>query len=246
MTAPATRATLAVAVDELERLTGAVRPLDAGDWARATTCGDWTVADLAAHVAEIAWRQAEAFHRYRLTTTDPPGPATVAADVEALPRRLDVAAAHLRAAIEADLDETPNVPLPFAPLPASIAGQVLAIEYGVHRYDIERALHGHGHLRPEVADFILGQLPVFLLIIGTDAPDGTAYRLRSDTVDVGLARVGGQWQLEDPPATRSCAIEASDETLALFVMGRVASDDPSVDASSADLATQFKQLFPGP
>ena len=38
-----------------------------------TPCAEWTIDDLAAHVASGAFRDAEAFHRARLGTSSPPG-----------------------------------------------------------------------------------------------------------------------------------------------------------------------------
>jgi uncharacterized protein (TIGR03083 family) len=248
MTAPETVAVFDVAVDELARLTEAVRGLDSGAWARPTGLGEWTVADLTAHVAGVAWRQAEALHRYRLGVAETPSDAVVASDPAALPGALDVAAAHLGAALAADFDESPNVPLPFAPLPVSIASRVIAIEYGFHRWDVERALGRDAVLRDEVAQYLVGQLPVFLLLVGTDAPDGTGYRLRSDNLDVIVVRADGQWSLGDPgpPTAQVCTIEGDDGALALFAMGRIGAEDAALTVSSADLASRFKQFFPGP
>jgi uncharacterized protein (TIGR03083 family) len=246
MTAPETVAVFDVAVDELSRLTETVRGLSAEAWARPTGLGDWTVADLAAHVAAVTWQQAEAFHRHRLSLTDAPTNAVVHADPAALPGCIDVAAAHLRSALSHDFAETPNVPLPFAALPVSIAARVIAIEYGFHRYDVQRASGRAGELRAEVAGYLLEQLPIFLLLIGTEAPDGTAYRLRSDSLDVTIVRADGQWSLDPPSADAQCTIEGDDAALALFAMGRIDPSDPALHVSSPELASRFKQLFPGP
>jgi uncharacterized protein (TIGR03083 family) len=236
---------LDVAVDELEGLKRSLYGVGANAWAMPTGYGDWTLADLGRHVAGVAWRQAEAFHRHRLGLADAPAQADVVVDAADIPRAIDTSVAHLRSALSSDLAESPPVPLPFASLPTGIAAQVIAIEYGVHRYDVQRALGRQAVLRPEVAGYILGQLPIFLLMIGADVPDGIGYRLRSDACDLAIARVDGEWQLVDPIG-RSCDVEATDESLALFVMGRLSATDPSVRVTDLEFGDQFKQCFPGP
>src|SRR5205814_3364011 len=112
-------------MEELDAIADVVTRLYPEDWQRPAGLGDWTIAELTAHVAEIAWRQAEGFHRYRLATAEPPGAAPIAPDPRELPGRLECAADHLRSAAAHGFDETPAVPLPFAPLPANIAAQVI-------------------------------------------------------------------------------------------------------------------------
>ena len=119
MTVHAASRTLDLALGELGALADVLTGLADGDWSRPTALGNWQVVDLAGHVAEIAWRQAEAFHRYRLATSDAPAPAAVTADRSQLPGLVATATDHLRAATRNDFEESPAVPLPFAPLPAS-------------------------------------------------------------------------------------------------------------------------------
>ena len=234
-----------LAMQELDGIIDVAKRLYGEDWERPAGLGEWTVAELGAHVAEIAWRQAEAFHRYRLATAEAPGPAPIPPDPRDLPERLACSADHLRSAAAHGFDETPAVPLPFAPLPASIAAQVIAIEYGVHRYDLHRAVDDITPLRADVAQLILDQAPVYLLMIGQPAPDGAGYRLRSDTLDMAIVRTDDQWQLAH---TRDavCTITGSDEDLALFIMGRLPHDDARLDRSGPAAHGRFKTLFPGP
>jgi uncharacterized protein (TIGR03083 family) len=245
LTSSPTTDTLAVARDELDAFIDTTRRLTENDWHRPTSLGDWAVRDLAAHVAEISWRQAEAFHRYRIATPDAPGPAPVAVDVRHLPTRLAASAEHLRAATQFDFEESTPIPLPFAALPASIAAQVIAIEYGVHRYDLHRSLNDRGSLHPEVVRYIIGQAPIYLLMIGRPAGDGAGYRLRSDSLDLAVVPAGDKWQLADAHDD-VCTVTGSDEVLALFVMGRVPHDDPRLTQSGPTVHGRFKALFPGP
>jgi uncharacterized protein (TIGR03083 family) len=241
----ATAETLQVALDELDAFVEALHRLRPDQWQRPTELVPWTVADLASHVIEIAWRQAEALYRQRVGTADPPGPARVATEPVELPTLAAVAAAHLRGAASAPFDETPPVPLPFAPLPASVAAQVLAIEYGLHRYDLHRALDDLGALRPEVACYILEQARVYLVVIGQAAPDGTTLRIESDTVATTLKRASDRWDVIDD-ATGASTIAGSDEEIALFIMGRLRAGEAGLRTTDPAAAANFKTLFPGP
>jgi uncharacterized protein (TIGR03083 family) len=128
----------AIALRELGLVASIVNDLPKPDFARPTALPGWTVEHLVRHVAATALRQAEAFHRARFTITESPTNATVTAPLVRLPTTLRAVLAHCANGIHSlDVANEPTVPLPYASLPASLAGYVLLVEYGIHRYDLQ-------------------------------------------------------------------------------------------------------------
>lgn len=212
-----------------------------------TRLAGWDVAALANHVAAVAWQQGEAFHRARMQIAEAPSYVAVklADPVDAIER----ATTHLRSGID-QLDATgePIVPLPFAALPASFAAAVLLIEYGVHLNDLEHALGESTELRGPAADAVIELMGAMLPGLASSGPDGPAsFALRAESrAPTSIAWRDGAWQ-SVPDGDADCTIEGSPSAIALFSLGRISADDPSLRVTGdAALGTAFKTFFPGP
>ena len=99
-----------------------------------TPCAEWTIDDLAAHVASGAFRDVEAFHRARLGTSSPPG--ELAIENTDLAEAIRLSVNHLRGALDHAPSRWPIIPMPFGHYPAATALQGLIIEFGVHHNDL--------------------------------------------------------------------------------------------------------------
>ena len=235
-------------VGQLREFERRVAALD-GEWKTPTSLTGWDVAELTRHVAAVAWMQAEAFHRARARIAETPSWIEVHADFNDLPQVLEQSRRNLESALDAlDLDPDPTVPLPFAPMPASIAVPVLVLEYGVHLYDLRAALDESPTLDGEVADVVLTLLPLWMPLAGTAADEGTSVELRTPTDSVAAVRyASGSWQAAGAEDMATCTITAPADHLALFALGRMSHDDVLLSVSGdATVAARFKELFPGP
>lgn len=238
--------TIDAALDALatftDRLRAAPDRLDA-----QTRLAEWDVATLANHVAAVAWQQGEAFHRARMQIAEQPSyvETKLTDPVDALER----AAAHLRSGIDQlDASGEPIVPLPFAALPASFAAAVVLIEYGVHLNDLEHALGDTTELREPVADAVVELMGAMLPGLASSGPDGPAsLALHAESrAPTRVAWRDGAWQSVADGDT-DCTIEGSPSAVALFSLGRISADDPSLRVTGdAALAGAFKTFFPGP
>src|SRR5687768_5576467 len=170
----------------------------APQWDVPTVCEGWDVDALACHLAAVTWQQAEAFHRSRILATEAPSWLEIAGDRDAVLAALDEDRTHLADALVRTVDEDRIVPLPFAPLPASIAAAALVLEYGVHHADLQRTLHGSpaARLDPFVARTIAGLLPALVPILVEKPPVApVTYRLRADTATVAVTYEGNAWRV---------------------------------------------------
>lgn len=245
----------AIALRELGETAALADGMTTGDYARPTALPTWTVEDLIRHVAGVAVRQAEAFHRARFTVADTPSDATIAAPVERLAPTLRAVLAHCAGGVdgldgaEGPDDSDPVVPLPYASLPASLAAYVVLVEYGVHRYDLELALSGKATLAPDVAGAIVDRLDLTLPALAAPGePPVDAIRLEpEDRPATALAWRSGRWTGGDD-AEAGCVVRGPADALALFVVGRVtpADDDRLAAEDPAGALAHFKTMFPGP
>jgi len=239
-----------VALRELDGFTTRLSQLDHASWQRPTRCEGWDVTALAQHVAGAAWQQAEAFHRARPDIAEPPSPVSVPQG----PKDLAAVVARSRRHLDQGLsrlarDCDPTVPLPFATLPASLATLVLVIEYGFHRNDLEWALGEETDLDADVSVTMLELLGVWLPALDGQKPDRpVGYRLAGGGgVVTNLAWREGAWHVGEDDGADTCEITGSDSAVALFSLGRVGADHPSlVRRDPAGIAGRFKQFFPGP
>jgi uncharacterized protein (TIGR03083 family) len=191
-----------------------------------TPCTDWTVADLAAHVAAGWFRDAEAFHRARVGSTAPPADLDLDGSA-ALPAVIRSAADHLSSAVRM-LPSDPGivVPLLFGPYAVADALRCLIIEFGVHTDDLAIAAGSRQPLlsgATVAALFGFGEL--YLLM--------QAEPLESDAVTLSLAAMsitwtGSRWR-RGAGAARECRIAGSDDAIARLMLRRIDVTDPRID-----------------
>lgn len=223
--------TKAIALRELE----GCRELLAGTsaWDAATACQGWDVEALARHLAAVTWQQAEAFHRSRILAGEAPSWLRVDGDRRAVVAALDEDRAHLAEALARTPDEQRTVPLPFAPLPASVAAAALVLEYGVHRADLQRAVEGapDDTLDRDVAAVIAPLLPALVPVLAQNDPSGPiTYRLVGDTATVSISWHDGSWR-GDEGNEPVCAVGGSDAAISLLALGRIGVAHPSLRVS---------------
>jgi uncharacterized protein (TIGR03083 family) len=218
----------------LRELDGCRRLLEgASTWDTATVCEGWDLDALARHVAAVTWQQAEAFHRARVLVTEAPSWLQVSGPRDEVLAALDEDRAHLADAFTRVVDEQRTVPLPFAPLPASIAAAALVLEYGVHRADLQRAIDGapDDTLDPEVASVIAPLLPALIPVLAQKDPGAPiTYRLVGNTTTASISWHEGTWR-SDEGNEPVCEVRGTDAAISLLALGRIGVDHPSLAVS---------------
>jgi uncharacterized protein (TIGR03083 family) len=239
-----------IALQELSVMASLVDDLRIGDFDRPTALPGWTVEQLVRHVTAVSLRQGEAFHRARFTITEAPTDATVTAPREQLAPTLRSVLEHCTVGVTRleTSDDGPIVPLPFASLPASLAGYVLLVEYGVHRFDLEKALSGVGTLAPDVANAMADLVGLTLpsLAASSDPPvDRIRFEPHGRSATT-LSWQSGKWRMTQDPES-SCVVQGPADALALFIAGRIPwTDERLAIQDTADGLRYFKAMFPGP
>lgn len=242
---------LTMALRELDVIATLADDITTTDYDRPSNLPDWTVEQLVRHIVSVAFRQAEAFHRACLTITEAPAEATLTAPREQLASTLRSALAHITSGSNAlDTASDPVVPLPYAALPVSLAGFVLLVEYGIHRYDIEQTVTGAGTLADEVAGAIADRLDLILsTLASTEAPPVTSIQLEPDGLPAKpLVWQSGKWEsAANDGQTPECVVRGPADAMVLFAFGRVpATDDRLAIDDPTGALGQFKTMFPGP
>ena len=221
----------------------------APEWNVGTVCEGWDVDALARHLAAVTWMQAEAFHRSRVLVAEAPSWLQIAGDRAAVLAALDEDRTHLEDALARTVDEQRTVPLPFAPLPASIAAAALVLEYGVHRADLERAIDRapDDTLDPEVASVIAPLLPPLVPVLAQKDPvTPITYRLVGHSTTVSISWHEGAWR-SDEGNEPVCEVRGSDAAISLLALGRIDVGHPSLTVSdparaAAALADHIRPL----
>lgn len=230
------------------------------DWSAPVRCAGWQVTDLAVHIIGASRGQAEGLRRAAagvsdVTRLDPPK--------EHEPRALLAALKDGQSQLLSALRELPGqaldgvVPLPFGLLPAAVALQIVPLEYGFHRNDLEWALGNQVPLSDDVASTLLGIVPGLLPMLaggtpvsaaGTPPLGPTTFRLVTPGTRLLAAYDGSAWSVgpDDDRDLAACAISGGDSSVALFIMGRIGAGHPGLAVSDADAAGAFKRYFPGP
>jgi uncharacterized protein (TIGR03083 family) len=244
-------------LDELE-------VLSPPEWDRPVRCESWTVRQLARHVLSASRGQADALRRaatsdLSLATLDPPheqSDADLSAALRAGREGLLTALATLPESVG-----TGVVPLPFGLLPTPVALQIVALEYGFHRNDLSWALDRREPLGDDIAETLVQILPGLLPMLAAGTPVGPAgkappapcsYVLAAPSATLRLSYDGAGWSADpgdgsgDDPGGASALISGDDSALALFAMGRIDAQHPSLRVSDLSQAQLFKQYFPGP
>jgi len=240
-------------LDHLDRLT------EPG-WEQPVRCDGWTVRSLARHLVAASRGQADGLRR---AAAGQPELASLDAPKEHATGDVLAALRAGREELLRALGELPDaalaglVPLPFGLLPAPVALQIVPLEYGFHRNDLEWALGDEGPLSQDVAGALLGLAPGLLPILAAGTPVSSAgavpdapvaYQLMADGATIGAAFDGTAWTVapEVLGGPGACQIRGDDSPVALFIMGRIGAGHPSLAVSDPAAARQFKRYFPGP
>jgi uncharacterized protein (TIGR03083 family) len=230
------------------------------DWKTPVRCVGWQVTDLAVHVAGASRGQAGALRRAaagitELARLDPPAEREPQALLAALRDGRTQLLAALRGLPAGALGGA--VPLPFGLVPAPVALQIIPLEYGFHRNDLDWALGCEVPLAPDIASTLLGIVPGLLPMLAGGTPVSAAGLPPAAPVSFQLTAPASQWWLEyagdawsiapgDGSAASQCGISGDDSAVALFVMGRIAAGHPGLTITDTGTASAFKTYFPGP
>jgi uncharacterized protein (TIGR03083 family) len=251
--AQAAQRDLGAIIDRLEGLADA-------DWSLPVRCTGWQVTDLAAHLVGAARGQAEGLRRAAAGSTEPVAFAPLA---DRDPGTLTAALKDGRDGLLSALTELPPralagaVPLPPGLLPAVVALQIVPLEYGFHRNDLECALGDPADLGQDIAATLLASLPGMLPLLAAGSPMHSPGAVPAGPVSFRLAAPGARflashdgsaWSVaaDDGHAAVTCEISGGDSPVALFVMGRIDAGHPSLTVTDPDAARAFKRYFPGP
>lgn len=234
--------------------------LDEPGWERPVRCQGWTVRSLARHLIAASRGQADGFRRAAadlagLAALEPPRERETAEVLAALRAGRASLLDALRMLPDAALAGI--VPLPFGPLPGPVALQIVALEYGFHRNDLDWALGDEEPLGEDIASALLELAPGLIPMLAAGSPVSAAgeqpgaplaYQLAAPAATVGAAFDGSAWAVAPgPPAgPAACHISGDDSPVALFIMGRISATHPDLTVSDLAAASQFKRFFPGP
>lgn len=227
---------------------------DAG-WGLPVRCAGWQVTDLAAHLVAAARGHAEGLRRAAAGVTEP---APVALPADRDPRALTAALKDGRDGLLSALGELPPralagaVPIPAGLLPAAVALQIVPLEYGFHRNDLEWALGNPADLGQDIAAALLAMLPGMLPMLAAgsplhrrgDLPAGpVSFRLAAPSARFLASHDGSAWSVtaDDGHTTVTCEISGGDSPVALFVMGRIDAGHPSLTVTDPGAARAFKR-----
>lgn len=236
---------------DLDATIDLVERFEAADWERPTPCEGWTMRDLTRHVCEVAPMDADLIagrgSGRPATHFEVPEP-----DAASMREGRKALAESLDGLDESTFDEICTYPTDVnLSLPCRFAMQVSAMEFGVHRYDVERALGRQASLAPDVvraATSLAQAMLPFLAASSAEKPDRpVTIALRAPGVEVTQTFRDGAWTDAAPEDEPTCTITGEPEAITLFAVGRIPSTDPSLRVEGdAALAAKFKAFFPGP
>jgi len=248
------------AEDDLGAIIDLLASLTDDRWDAPVRCVGWRVSDLAAHVTGAGRGQAEGLRRAAagitdLAVLDPPAardPRSLLAELKESRDKLMAALYDVQPSVLAG-----TVPLPFGLLPTQVALQVVALEYGFHRNDLEWALGREVPLAEDMSATLLAILPGLLPMLAGGSPVSAAgivpagqvsFRLVAPSGRLLVAHAEDGWSMAPDPggAPVSCEVHGDDSSVALFVMGRIGADHPGLTVTDQATARVFKQYFPGP
>ncbi len=239
---------------EVTAIINRARSLTPQDWARPVLPG-WSVLDMADHVARALSQQAEAFERGLRGELDPPAfphpvPTTPDRVIDDLIAGRDVMQSVLSKLAPESLGAL--TPMPFGVVPTMVALQIAVIEYGMHRWDLERACGNTGYDLPDdVAAASMAMVPGLLPMLAGRADQRPAqpiaFQLASPLAAPIVAFGGEHWTPAETTDLPTTVISGSASDLTMFYIGRLNAASPgiTVTGSLAD-AQQFKRYFPGP
>jgi uncharacterized protein (TIGR03083 family) len=236
---------------EWDRFESTLRSLPGSDWDRPTILTGWSVRDLVAHTAWGTSMEADALRRWR---TGEAGPAEGQPVDPAIPPQRLLAeqlasSGELRGQLAqlGDGDPARAVPMPYGEVPLDLVLQIVAMEAGIHAYDVTATCQGGQRLDADVVAATTVVLGAYLPILASAAPErpaeGTLVALRSPSIDLRLRLDGGAWALADGDGPAEVIAADDDSTLILFALGRVPAGAVHGCTSAAH---RFKAWFPGP
>jgi len=250
------------ALRDLDATLSRLRSLEGDDWQRSTPCKDWDLLDITRHLGETTQRLADLFADLiaqnrgkppvmnELPEEHPDDPHAAALS-HATVGRNHFAATTARLTLE-DAEATAGEPKPGRP-PRTAARMmtIAALEFGLHRYDVETALGEASGLTEEAiqaADAIFGAGLARLAAASGQTPDAPfRIELRGDRIDRALAWTGAAWTSESTPDAPATRISGDDGPLMLFVCGRIPATDNALTVDGdADVAARLKTYVPGP
>lgn len=208
----------------------------------STPCARWSVDDLAAHVATGAFRDAEAFHRARFGTVSGPGELVLAGESGQTSDRIRLAVDHLRAAIRNGPEKWPLIPLPFGRYPAAPALQMLTIEFGVHRNDLEVAVADpDAGFSAATLAALFGFGTNYLLLQAEPLDERPlSFRLVAPSTTMSITWDGVHWKAGAEAGEICCCITGSDDMIARIMLRRAAiTDERLVLDDPAGVADRF-------
>lgn len=197
---------------------------------KPTPCTEWSVEDLATHVAVGLFRDAEAFHRARVGARTAPGPL----DVGDLPadQVIHLAVEHLRAALQRPPRRWPDIPTPFGAFPVLDAVNSLLIEVGVHLDDLSTATGSREvSLSAATLQALFGFGEKYLLLQAAPvASEPFGYTLSAPSATMSMSWDGRRWA---PGATSSprCVVTGSDDAVARMMLRRIDVGDARLEVS---------------
>ncbi|MBI4884722.1 MAG: maleylpyruvate isomerase family mycothiol-dependent enzyme [Actinobacteria bacterium] len=239
---------------EVTAIIDRARTLTTDDWARSVLPG-WSVLDMLDHVARALAQQAEAFERGLRGELDPPEfpnpqAATPAKVIDDLVAGLDALQRALAKLVPESMAAL--TPMPFGVIPTPVALQIAVVEYGMHRWDLERACGSPTYdLSDDVAAASIAMVPGLLPMLAGRTEQRpakpAAFQLASPVGAPIVVFDGEQWAPAEATDIPTTVISGSASDLTMFYIGRLnaSSAGITVAGSQAD-AEQFKQYFPGP
>lgn len=262
-TGPDLVALLRLALLEYQRFAAMLTDPGPVDFERPTRLAGWTVRDLVAHVAWGQTMEAESLRQALGEAADVPldqvGPSVEPAVLVAALHR---GHAELNRSVESIAEAVADHPdgagqlghlrLPTSALSAPAAALLFAVEATTHAADLAEALGIPHILTPDALTACIGfTVPLlgFTGSLGGGANVGTTLALRGRRLNVRAIRHEQHWRFETDSShqTADATVAGSDEALVLFTLGRLRVDsDQLAVTGNADLASRFKEFFPGP
>jgi len=200
---------------------------------RSTPCTEWSVDDLAAHLAVGLFRDAEAFHRARVGARTAPGPL----DVGDLPADevIHLGVDHLRAALQHPPRRWPDIPTPFGSFPIVDALTTLLIEVGVHLDDLNVATgNREASLSPPTLRALFGFGEMYLLLQAAPVASGPfGYTLVAPSSTMSMSWDGHRWSA-GVTSSPQCTVTGSDDAVARLMLRRIDPGDARLEVTDPD------------
>jgi uncharacterized protein (TIGR03083 family) len=223
-------------------------------WTNPVRCVGWTVKELAEHVSGFGMFMADIMDRMRQGITEAaPRPERTPPPRPELLDMMRAGREKLYPVLDAltTEDVMKMAPFPFASLPGFVGLQIAAVEAGLHHNDLEWALGREVALPDDIADAAhttVGPMMQMLAANASEKPTGqVAYRVACPSSTVSMYSTESGWEQGDAPAGAPvCEVSGDDSSVALYLLGRIPADHPTLKTTDPALAGKLKAYFPGP